>query len=60
MSTDRWMDIEVGCVCVCVMEYKSAIKKEQNNTICSNMDGLRVYHAKWSQRKVSWYRLYVE
>ena len=42
------------CVCVCVfiyiyiyiyvthtMEYYSAIKKEQNNVICSDMDGPR-------------------
>jgi len=24
-------------------------KKEQNNAICSNMDGPRDYHTKWSQ-----------
>ena len=24
-------------------------KKEWNNAICSNMDGLRVYHTKWSK-----------
>ena len=28
------------------MEYYSVIKKEQNNAICSNMDGLRDYHTK--------------
>ena len=31
------------------MEYYSAIKKEWNNAICSNMDGLRDYHTKWSK-----------
>ena len=30
------------------MEYNSAIKKEWNNVFCSNMDGLRDYHSKWS------------
>ena len=30
------------------MEYYSAIKKEQNNAICSNMDGPRDYHTKRS------------
>ena len=28
------------------MEYYSAIKKERNNAICSNMDGPRDYHTK--------------
>ena len=31
------------------MEYYSAIKKEWNNAICSNMDGLRDYYVKWSK-----------
>ena len=30
------------------MEYYSAIK-EWNNAICSNMDGPRDYHTKWSK-----------
>ena len=30
------------------MEYYSAIKKEQNNAICNNMDATRDYHTKWS------------
>ena len=30
------------------MEYYSAIKKQWNNAICSNMDGPRDYHTKWS------------
>ena len=31
------------------MEYYSAIKKEWNNAICSNMDGHRDDHTKWSK-----------
>ena len=31
------------------MEYYSTIIKEQNNSICSNMDATRDYHAKWSK-----------
>ena len=27
------------------MEYYSAIKKDQNNAFCSNMDGPRDYHS---------------
>ena len=36
--------------------------KTWNNAICSNMDGPRDYHTKWSnQRKKNiWYHLYVE
>ena len=34
---------------ICTMEYYSAIKKGWNNTICSNMDGPRDYHTKWSK-----------
>ena len=29
-----------------MIEYYSAIKKERNNGICSNMDKLRDYHTK--------------
>ena len=32
--------------CVYTMEYYSAIKKEQKNAICSNMDATRDYHPK--------------
>ena len=44
MSSDRWMDTEdmVGV-------YKGILfshRKEWNNAICSNMDGLRDYHTK--------------
>ena len=31
------------------MDYYSAIKKEQNNAICSNMDGPRDCHTEWSK-----------
>ena len=31
------------------MEYYSAIKKECNNAICSNMDATRDYHIKGSK-----------
>ena len=31
------------------MEYYSAIKKEWNNAICSNMDGPGDDHTKWSK-----------
>ena len=33
------------------MEYYSAIKKEWNNAICSNIDATRDYHTKWSKWK---------
>ena len=46
MSTDRWMDKED------VVHVHNGIllshKKEWNNAICSNMDGPRDYHTKWS------------
>ena len=37
-------------------------KKEWNNAICSNMDGPRDYHTKWSKKKtnITWYHLYME
>ena len=31
------------------MEYYSAIKKEWNNAICSNMNGPRDCHTEWSK-----------
>ena len=30
-----------------IMEYHSAVKKEQNNAVCSNMGATRDDHAKW-------------
>ena len=39
-------------------------KEEWNNVICSNTDGPRDYHTKWSkldrERNTLWYHLYVE
>ena len=39
-------------------------KKEQNNAICSNIDGTRDSHTKWNVRKIKtntiWYHLYLE
>ena len=39
-------------------------KKEWNNAICSNVDGPRDYHTKWSkldrETNIIWYHLYVE
>ena len=32
-----------------IMEYHSAIKKELNNAICSNIDTTRDDHTKWSK-----------
>ena len=47
MSTDRWMDKEDV-----VHIYNGILlshKKEWTNAICSNMDGFRDYHTKWSK-----------
>ena len=58
MSIDRWMNKEDMCVCVCVYLYTYIYthngillnhKKEWNNAICSDMDGPRDYHIKWSK-----------
>ena len=46
MSINRWMDKED--VYINKIEYYSAIKKEEYNTICSNMGGPRNHHTKWS------------
>ena len=47
MSIDRGMNKDV--VCGYTMEYYLTIKKEWNNTICSNMDRPRNYYTKWSK-----------
>ena len=47
MSIDRWMHKEDV-----VHIYDGILlghKKEWNNVICSNMDGPRDYHTKWSK-----------
>ena len=45
------------------VEYHSVIKKEWNNAICSNMDGPRDYHTKWSksdrERQISYDIIYM-
>ena len=38
-----------GMCYICTMEYYSGVKKEQNTAICSNMDGARDSHTKWSK-----------
>ena len=45
-----------------IIEYYSAIKKEQNNGICSNMDEVRDSHTEWSKsdKDTMWYSIYVE
>ena len=47
MSIDRGMDREdmVHIYSVISLSHKN----EWNNAICSNMDGLRDYHTKWSK-----------
>ena len=45
-STDEWIK---KMWYIYTMEYCSAIKEEQNNTICSNMDGTGDFHTKWSK-----------
>ena len=51
------MDKEEDVVCIHThtyirtMEYYSAIKKNEKNDICSNMDGPRDYHTKRSDRE---------
>ena len=42
-STEEWIK---KMWYIYTMECYSAIKKEQNNAICSNMDGPRDYHTK--------------
>ena len=42
VSIDRWMDEDA-------MEYHSATKRNDDNTICSNMDATRDSHYKWSK-----------
>ena len=37
----------------CGMQYYSAIKKEWNNAICSNMDGTRDSHPEWTKSEWS-------
>ena len=45
MSNDRWMDKDMAYTNNGIL----AIKKEWNIAICSNMDGPKDCHIKWSQ-----------
>ena len=45
---DRWIK-KMLCVCVCVMEYYLAIKKEWNLAICDNINVPWGYDAKWNK-----------
>ena len=62
MSIDRWMDKEdVAHI------YNGKLlshKKEWNNAICSNIDGPRDYHTKWSksdrERQISYDIAYMQ
>ena len=47
VSIDSQM--EKGDVILIYKGYYTAIKKEWNNAICSNMDEPRYYHTKWSK-----------
>ena len=57
---DEWMK---KMSYIYTMEYYLAIKKEWNNAICSNMDGPRGYHSKWSksdrERQISYGITYI-
>ena len=63
MSIDRWLDTRCG-----VYKHNGILlshKKEQNNAICSNMDGTRDSHTEWSQsererQNTICYHLYLE
>ena len=55
MSTDRWLDFED------VVYLHNGIllghKKEQNNAICSNMDGTWDSHPEWSKKEKGKYHM---
>ena len=58
MSIDRGMDKEnvVHTYNGILLSYK----KERNNAICSNVDGFRDYHTKWSESKTNMISLICE
>ena len=49
MSINRWLDKEDVVHIYNEKLLSCPQKKEWNNVICSNMDGLRDYHTKWSK-----------
>ena len=53
-STDEWIK---KMWYIYTMEYYSAIKKEWNNAIWSNMYGPRDYHTKWRKSKKDKYQM---
>ena len=57
-----WKPIRNVVAYIRAVENYSAIKKQWNNSFCSNMEGPRDYHSKWSKPKINtkWYHLYVE
>ena len=54
-----WMCVCVfHCVYLCIHnEIVLSHKKEWNNTICSNMDGPRDFHTKWSKSEKDKYHM---
>ena len=52
--TDEWVK---KMWYIYTMEYYSAIKKEWNKAICSNMDGPRDIYTKWSKSKKNKYHM---
>ena len=48
-STDEWIKMWYTHTHTHTMEYYSALKKEWNLDICSNMDGPRGYYVKWNK-----------
>ena len=56
MPVDRWTDKE-DVVYIYNGVLLSHKKKEWNNDICSNMDGPRDYHIKWSKSEKDKYHM---
>ena len=52
-STDEWIKMW----CIHTMEYYSAIIKNEEHTIFSNMDGPRYYHTKWTKTEKDKYQM---